>query len=170
MLEDDNLRYTVNKDIPQVVASVMSVTCAVCITKHCCLPVIPCEYQLPCYKPIRCGLIMGEWWARMTRHKSGSHMEGSSTHWGRVTHICVGKLSIISSDNGLSPGWRQAIIWTKAGILWIGLLGTNISEILIGIQTFSLHKIRLKMSSAKCCPFRLCLNVINKAARDTSMV
>ena len=25
------------------------------------------------------------------------------THWGRVTHICVGKLTIIGSDNDLSP-------------------------------------------------------------------
>ena len=31
------------------------------------------------------------------------------THWGRVTHICVGNLTIIGSDNGLSPGRRQAI-------------------------------------------------------------
>ena len=28
------------------------------------------------------------------------------THWGRVTHIYVGKLTIIGSDNGLSPEWR----------------------------------------------------------------
>ena len=42
------------------------------------------------------------------------------THWGRVTHICVGKLTIIDSDNDLSPDRRQAIIWTNAGILWIG--------------------------------------------------
>ena len=27
----------------------------------------------------------------------------SLTHWGRVTHICVSKLTIIGSDNGLSP-------------------------------------------------------------------
>ena len=27
----------------------------------------------------------------------------SLTHWGRVTHLCVGNLTIISSDNGLSP-------------------------------------------------------------------
>ena len=33
------------------------------------------------------------------------------------------------SDNGLSPGRRQAIIWTNAGILLIGPLGTNINEI-----------------------------------------
>ena len=26
-----------------------------------------------------------------------------STHWGRVTHICVNKLSILGSDNGLAP-------------------------------------------------------------------
>ena len=81
------------------------------------------------------------------------------THWGRVTHICVVKLTIIGSDNGLSPERRQAIIWTSAGILLIGPLGTNFSEILIEIQTFSLKKIRLKMSSAKCCSFRLGLNV-----------
>ena len=62
------------------------------------------------------------------------------THWGRVTHECVGKLTIIGSDNGLSPGRRQAVIWTNAGILLIGPLGTNFSEILIGIQTFSFKK------------------------------
>ena len=42
------------------------------------------------------------------------------THWGRVTHICVFNLTTINSDNGLSPGRRQAIIWTNAGILLIG--------------------------------------------------
>ena len=34
------------------------------------------------------------------------------THWGRVTHICVSKLTIIGLDNGLSPDRRQAIIWS----------------------------------------------------------
>ena len=75
------------------------------------------------------------------------------THWGRATHICVEKLTTIGSDNGLSPGRRQAIIWTIAGILLIGTLGTNFSEILIGIQTFSFKKKHLKMSSAKWRPF-----------------
>ena len=60
------------------------------------------------------------------------------THWGRVTHICVGNLTIIVSDNGLSPGRRQAIIWTSAGILLIGHLRTNFSEILTEILAFSL--------------------------------
>ena len=49
------------------------------------------------------------------------------THWGRMTHICVGNLTIIGSDNGLSPGRRQAITWTNVGILLIGPQGTNFS-------------------------------------------
>ena len=53
-----------------------------------------------------------------------------------MTHICVSKVTIIGSDNGLSPGRHQAIIWTNAGILLIGPLGTNVNGILIGIQKF----------------------------------
>ena len=82
------------------------------------------------------------------------------THWGRVTHICIGKLTTIGSDNGLSPGRRQAIIRTIARILLIGPLGTNFSEILIWIQTFSFKKMHLKMSSAKWRLSCLGLNVI----------
>ena len=48
------------------------------------------------------------------------------THWGRVTHKCVGNSTIISSDNGLAPGWCQTIIRTNAGILLIGPLGKKI--------------------------------------------
>ena len=82
------------------------------------------------------------------------------THWGRVTHICVSRLTITGSDNGLSPGRRQAIIWTNAGILLIGPLGTNFSENSIEILTFSFTKMRLKESSAKWRPFCLGLNVL----------
>ena len=77
-----------------------------------------------------------------------------------MTHICVGNLTIIGSDNGLSPGRRQAIIWTNAGILLTGPLGTNFIEILIAILTFSFKKIRLKVSSAKWRPFCLGINVL----------
>ena len=84
------------------------------------------------------------------------------THWGRVTHICVGNLIIIGPDNGLSPGQRQAIIWTNAGILLIRPWGTNFNDILIGIHTFSFKKISLKMSSVKWRPFCLGLNVLNQ--------
>ena len=83
------------------------------------------------------------------------------THWGQVTHICVGNLTIIGSDDGLSPDRRQAIIWTSDGILLIGPLGTNFSGILISIETFSFKKMHLKMSSGKCWPFCLSLNVLS---------
>ena len=82
------------------------------------------------------------------------------THWGRATHICVSKFTITASDNGLMPGRRQAIIWNNAGILSIGPLGTNFSEILIEILTFSFKEMRLKVSSAKWRPFCLGLNVL----------
>ena len=82
------------------------------------------------------------------------------THWGRVTHICVGYLTIIGSDNGLLPGRRQAIIWINAGILLIGPLGINFSEILIKIKKISFKKMHLKVSSAKRRPFCLGLNVL----------
>ena len=57
-------------------------------------------------------------------------------HWVRVTYICMSKLTIIGSDNGLSPGQSQAIIWTNVGILLIWTLGTNFCEILSEMQTF----------------------------------
>ena len=106
----------------------------------------------------------------------------SLTHWGRVTHICVssdvgplrmaprlvlrtigsrelGDGDFVRIANGLSPGRRQAIIWTKAGVLLIGPLRTNSSEILIVICTFSFKKMHLKMSSGKWQPFCLGLSV-----------
>ena len=76
------------------------------------------------------------------------------THWGRVTHICVSDLTSIGS----SPGRRQAIIRTNAGILLIRPLGTNFSEFLVEILIFSFKKMRLRVSSAKKRPFCLDLN------------
>ena len=81
-------------------------------------------------------------------------------HWGRLTHICISKLTTIDSDNGLSPGRRQAIIWINAGILLIGPFGTNFSEILSKIYTFSFKKVHVKMSSEKWRPSCLGLNVL----------
>ena len=82
----------------------------------------------------------------------------SLTHWGRVTHICVSNLTIITSDNGLSPGRRQAIIWTNGAIMLIWPLGTNFNKISIEINSFSFKKMHLKMSSGKWRPFCLGLN------------
>ena len=70
------------------------------------------------------------------RRYSMKIVDANLTHWGRVTHKCVSKLTIIDPDNGLSPGQRQAIIWTNAGILLIRTLGTNFSEILCEIHSF----------------------------------
>ena len=86
---------------------------------------------------------MGIWWL---------------THWGRVTHICISKLTIIGWDNGLSSGLRQAITWTNAGILLIKPLGPHFNDMLIEILTFSFMKMRLHVSSAKWRPFCLGLN------------
>ena len=75
--------------------------------------------------------------------------------------ICasVRKKNIIGSDNGLSPDRCQAIISTNAGILLIGSIGTNFSEILIGIHIFLFKKMHLKMSPGKWRPFSLGLKV-----------
>ena len=85
------------------------------------------------------------------------------THWGRVTHICVRKLTIIGLDNGLLPGRCQAIsLTTNAAILLIRKLGTNSIEILNTILTFSFKKMHLKMLAAKWRPFFLGVNVLCK--------
>ena len=75
-----------------------------------------------------------------------------------VTHKCVGNLTIIGSDNGLSPGRCQTIIWTNAVILLIEPLRTYFREMLTEIQPFSFKKMDVKMSSAKRRPF--CLGLI----------
>ena len=84
------------------------------------------------------------------------------THWGRMTHICVGNVTIIGADNGLSPYQRQAVIWTNAEILLIGHFGTNFSEISIKILLLSFTKMRLKVSSANWRPF--CLGFLISSA------
>ena len=72
-----------------------------------------------------------------TQHINYNKTCSCSPHWGRVTHICVSELTIISIDNGSSLARCQAIIWTSAGILLILSLGTNSSEILSDIYIFS---------------------------------
>ena len=83
------------------------------------------------------------------------------TQCGRVTHICVSNLTIIGSDNGLSPGRRQAIISNNDGILLIWTLGINFREILSEIHTFSFKKMHLKMLSTKWRQLSLGLNELN---------
>ena len=74
--------------------------------------------------------------------------------------IPLSKLTIIGSDNGLSPTRRQAIFWTNPRTLLIGPLGTKSSEILIVFHIFSFKRMHLKMSSGKWLTFWLGLNAL----------
>ena len=56
---------------------------------------------------IFCWMLMA-WWGDCLCGLTGC--QNCLTHWGWVTHICVSNLTIIGSDNGLSPGRCQAII------------------------------------------------------------
>ena len=67
----------------------------------------------------------------------------------------MGCSSYVSTDS------CQAIIWTSAGTLFIGPLGTDFNELLNKIQWFSVKKMNLKMLFAKFWPFCLCLTVLN---------
>ena len=89
------------------------------------------------------------------------------THWGRVMHICVSNLTSICSDNGLSPGRHQAIIWTNAGILLIRPLGTNLWNINRNSYIFTKY-MHLKMSSGKRWPFCLRLDVLSYRSLSTT--
>ena len=42
-----------------------------------------------------------------------------------MTRLCISKLTVTGPYNGLSPGRRQTMIWTIAGIFLIGPLGTK---------------------------------------------
>ena len=80
--------------------------------------------------------------------------------FGRVTHICVNKLTIIGSDNGLQPGRRQAIIWINTRILLIWRLGTHFnfnrnSNIFIEENTFEIVVCEML-------PIRLDFNVLSE--------
>ena len=81
-------------------------------------------------------------------------------YWGRVMHMCISKITIIVSYNGLLPGRHQAIIWTNAGIWLSWLIWTNMSEIYSAIHTFSFKKMHLKMSSAQWRKFCFSLYVL----------
>ena len=50
------------------------------------------------------------------------------THWGRVTHICVSKLTIIGSDNGLSPGRLSCVCYQTRSELMPGRHRVNASN------------------------------------------
>ena len=81
-------------------------------------------------------------------------------NWGRVMHICVNELTIIGSDNGLLPGCVKPLSDTD-GLLLIGNLGTNFSEILneiyIFVQDNGFENVVCKMLAILSQP--LCVNI-----------
>ena len=81
------------------------------------------------------------------------------TNWGRVTHICVSKLSIIG-DNGMSPDPPSHYLNQCWNIVKCNLKSTV--QKLIEIHTFSFKNIHLKISSGKWRPFWLGLNVLTE--------
>ena len=111
-----------------------------------------------CYWIIKSQLLNG------TRNTKGESMWPLSytivTHVNSLRpHLCISNVTIIGTDNGLSPVRRQAIIGTKTGILVIGPLGTNVRENWFEIRTFSFKKIYFEMSG-NWRPFRLGLNML----------
>ena len=81
------------------------------------------------------------------------------THWDRVTHICVSKITIIGSYNGLSPGRHQAIIWTSVGILLIGPSKTKLHpNLYIFIQENGVWKMVAILSRPQCVNCNLALS------------
>ena len=83
----------------------------------------------------------------------------SLTHWGRVTHTCISNLIIIGSDNALSSGRRQAIIWIIAGILLIGPSAQWVNSVLLYVRSKVFHDVSLmydKCSSGICLMYDKC--------------
>ena len=101
------------------------------------------------------------WWTRKEDEKSPFHKVAIITDDDLVTQgEYMYQWTNIGWDNGLSPVRRQAIIWTNARISLIQTLGTNFSECLSEIHTFSSRKMHLKMSSVKWRLICLGLNVL----------
>ena len=66
------------------------------------------------------------------------HQIGSMNYYPLWMYASVNRLSI-GSDNGVSPLRHQAIIWTNAGWLSIGHLGTRFSDTLIKMKKKLFH-------------------------------
>ena len=104
----------------------------------------------------------------MAWHRSGDKPLSEPMMVSLLMHICVTRPqwvnSLRPSDANMRhqpmPSLVQIMGCRRPGILLIEPLGRNFSEILIEIYTFSFKKIHLKMSSGKCRPFCLGLNVL----------
>ena len=55
-------------------------------------------------------------------HFTGGRWQRQLTHWGRVTHISVSKLTIIGSDNGFIAWWVQSHYLNQ----WWNIVSSNL--------------------------------------------
>ena len=92
------------------------------------------------------------------------------THLPLVLHICISEIDHHCSGYGLSPVRRQAIAWTNAGLLSIGLKGISFSEIWIGILSFLFKKFHLEMSHAEMAVILLRGSRVNFILRHLSIM
>ena len=72
-----------------------------------------------------------------------------------MTHICISKLTMIGSDNGLAPGRCQGIYLNQCQVFVNWTLRNKSQWNFNQIPTFSLMKMHLKISSMKWRPFCL---------------
>ena len=84
-----------------------------------------------------------------------------------MTHKCFSKRTIIGKDNGLSPGRRRANIWTNAGILLIGPLRANFSEILMEIYIFSFKENAFELVVRNLAAILFRSQCVNNSTMDT---
>ena len=87
-------------------------------------------------------VILRRWCNSMVAGRCGCHPKNGTYVYGRTNRL------------------RQAIICPNAGILLIGPLGTNFSEISNEIHIFSFKKMHLKLASGNWQPSCLGLNVL----------
>ena len=130
-----------------------------CIDRGCWIKILCCmAFCLVTNMPASWQCIDRGCWIKIVVNKIFAKWRVLFTRWGRV--ICVGKLTIIGSGDGLSPARHRAIIWTNAGILLIEPLGTKFSEISIEVHAFSFKKLQFKMLSGKWRPSCIGLKVL----------
>ena len=90
-----------------------------------------------------------------------------SSHRGRVTHMCIGNITRITSDNVLPPGRQPSHYLNQCWNVVNWTLRNELKWILIEIQTFSFKIMHMKMSSAKWRPFYLGLNALTHSMCKT---
>ena len=95
------------------------------------------------------------------------HLKTSSANWQPFCQVGRWVKRMGHVKHTKSRFVVQAIIWTNAGILLIRTSGTKFNEILSEIRTFLFKKMHLKMSSGKCRPFCLSLNVLRELNLET---